>query len=129
MKKHVKECEELIKKKLKFPMSSGDITIFVTYLLQKETLKATSIDNMLSALRTWHQEEGYYLSELRPEVIKTLLRGKSNLDAEIAREEGQRQPVYLEHWTRDTIDGPYLSRHVEMTQISAFFDDIVPVLL
>ena len=97
VKKHVKECEQLIKKKLKFPMSHSDITIFVTYLLQKETLKATSIDNMLSALRSWHHEEGFYLNELRPEVIKTLLRGKSNLDAEIAREEGQRQPVYLEH--------------------------------
>ena len=97
VKKHVRECEELIKKKLKFPMSAGDVTIFVTYLLQKETLKATTINSLLSALRCWHQEEGHYLSELRPEVIKTLLLGRGNLDAEIAREEGQRQPVYLEH--------------------------------
>lgn len=97
VKKHVRECEEVIKKKQKFPMSPGDVTIFVTYLLQKETLKATTINSLLSALRTWHQEEGYYLSELPPEVIKTLLLGKGNLDAAIAREEGQRQPVYLEH--------------------------------
>ena len=97
VKKHVRECEAVIKKELRFPMSPSDVTIFVSYLLSKETLKAATINNLLSALRTWHQEEGFFLSELRPEIIKTLLSGKENEDAVIAREEGQRQPVYLEH--------------------------------
>ena len=97
VKKHVRECEMVIKKELVFPMSPDDVTIFVTYLLSKENLKATTIHSLLSALRTWHREEGFFLSELRPEIIKTLLSGKENEDAVMAREEGQRQPVYLEH--------------------------------
>ena len=97
VKKHIRECEEVIKRDLKFPMTPSDVTIFVSYLLSKETLKASTINTMLSALRTWHQEEGFFLSELRPEIIKVLLSGRGNEDAVIAREEGQRQPVYLEH--------------------------------
>ena len=97
VKRHIKECEEVIKRELKFPMTHSDVTVFVTFLLSKETLKASTIKSLLAALRTWHQEEGFFLSELRPEVVKILLSGRSNEDAVIAREEGQRQPVYLEH--------------------------------
>ena len=96
VKNHLSRCQKMLGKKFRFPMDNDSVLIFVAYLLDRGTMKASTIENHLSALRIWHQTEGHIVQNLRPDIIKVILKGRANEDAIIDRESEERLPVTLE---------------------------------
>ena len=96
VKPHLKMCQKVCGLRFKFPLTEDQVFIFVAYLLDLN-LKSTTINTYLSGLRTWHLTRGHCVTNLRPDVIKALLSGKANQDAERDREEEGRLPVLVEH--------------------------------
>ena len=85
-------------------MTEEQVFVFVAYLLDLN-LKSVTINTYLSALRNWHLTRGHSITNLRPDVVKALLSGKANQDAERDREEEGRLPVPVSytHLTLPTI--------------------------
>ena len=73
------------------------VVVLVSYLLSLGTLKAKTIESYLSALRVWHLTKGFFVQNLRPDIVKSLLTGKGHLDDDIDRDDFGRMPVLLEH--------------------------------
>lgn len=96
VKGHLLKCQMKVGLRFRFPMDEPQIVMFVAYLLSTEKLKASTIDNLLSALRMVHLSEGYFAPTLRPDTVKLLLTGRGNEDALIARSKPSRLPVTLQ---------------------------------
>ena len=96
VKPHMKMCQKVCGLRFDFPLTEDQVFIFVAYLLDLN-LKSSTINTYISGLRTWHLTRGHVITNLRPEVVKALLSGKANEDAERDREEEGRLPVLIEH--------------------------------
>lgn len=92
---HLVNCQRRVGRRFRFPMAEPEIVLFVAYLLSTEKLKASTIENLLSALRMLHLSEGFFAPALRPDMVKILLTGRGNEDARIARSKPGRLPVTL----------------------------------
>ena len=79
VKSHLKRCQQTTGERLNFPMGNREVVIFVAYLLSRNNLKAVTIENYLSALRNFHLTEGHFVTNLRPDIIKTMLKGKAKM--------------------------------------------------
>ena len=97
IKKHIRSCQVYTRKRFSFPFSDQMVIVLVSYLLSLGTLKAKTIESYLSALRVWHLTKGYFVQNLRPDIVKALLTGKGHLDEEIDRDDFGRMPVLIEH--------------------------------
>ena len=96
MKPHLRMCQKVCGINFRFPMTEDQVFIFVAYLLDLN-LKSVTINTYLSALRKWHLTRGHCVTNLRADVVKAVLSGKANQDAERDREEDGRLPVLVEH--------------------------------
>ena len=97
IKKHVRNCQVYTKKRFSFPFNDQMVIILVSYLLSLGTLKAKTIESYLSALRVWHLTRGFFVQNLRPDIVNCLLTGKGHNDDDIDRDDQGRMPVLLEH--------------------------------
>ena len=77
-------------------MTSDQIVTLVMYLREIRKVKKDTIENYLSSLRYIHLSKGVFPGVLRPEVVKTLLKGMSNQDLKAKRSSPDRLPVTLE---------------------------------
>ena len=77
---HVRACQVFTKKRFSFPFSEQMVTVLVSYLLSLGTLNAKTIESYISDLRTWHMTRGFFVHNLRSDIIKSLLAGKSHED-------------------------------------------------
>ena len=94
--RHLRDCQSATGRRLPFPMSHESVLTLLAYLFERTTLKAASISNLLSALRTAHLTKGYYVHVLRPDIVASLLKGRANKDASEARRMAERLPVTVD---------------------------------
>ena len=95
VKGHLVACQLKLKRKFVFPMNASDVIAFVSYLLEHTSLKSVSINNTLSSLRMFHLTEGHFVPNLRPDIVKLMLRGKEHDDCRVRRKGGNRLPMTL----------------------------------
>ena len=93
VEKHLKSCEIFYKKTLNFPLRNHDIIRFLSYLITVKKLKGSTIDVYMSALRQIHLSKGIEIKELRPDIVKSILTGKRNLDSLKSDSDNKRLPV------------------------------------
>ena len=94
--KHLKECQIATGRRLPFPMTHESVLTLLAYLFERTTLKAATINNLLSALRTAHLTKGHYVHVLRPDIVSSLLKGRANRDASETRRVEERLPVTVD---------------------------------
>ena len=94
--KHLKNCQDFTGKRLSFPMTHRSVLTLLGYLMDQTTLKSSSINGLLSALRTVHITKGHYLHVLRPDIVSSILKGRANRDACLARRKVERLPMTVE---------------------------------
>ena len=93
---HLEKCQEEFGMRFSFPMTTNQIISLVMYLREVRKIKKGTIENYLSSLRYVHLSKGVFLSCLRPEMVKTLLRGMNHEDLKQRRASPDRLPVTLE---------------------------------
>ena len=81
-----------------FPMSVDQLYVFIAWCREVRRLKGTSVSKIISALRMLHWTKGQTAVELRPPLVKMILKGWENRDEEMHRME-KRQPVTIETLT------------------------------
>ena len=94
--KHMENCQVEFAMRFNFPMTIDMILTLVGYLREIKKLKAATIENHLCALRYVHLSKGIFLTCLRPEMVKTLLKGMSHDDLKLKRASVDRLPVTLQ---------------------------------
>jgi hypothetical protein len=77
---HVRRCEEATGVKIRFPMDERMILTFVGWLISVRKVCAASVSQYLSGLRLVHLKHGVFPTNLRPEIVKSIIKGKSNED-------------------------------------------------
>ena len=93
---HLEKCQMEFKMRFSFPMSSDQIVTLVMYLREIHKVKKDTIENYLSSLRYIHLSKGVFLGVLRPDMVRTLLKGMSHQDLKLKRSSPDRLPVTLE---------------------------------
>ena len=85
--------------KMKFPLQTPMILVFIAYLIEHKGLKAKSINQYLSGLRTLHLIRCIECPLLRAAIVQSVLNGRSNFDEEVSRHDfkAKRLPVTLDH--------------------------------
>ena len=78
---HLKQCEKDTGVKIRFPMTDGMILAFVGWLISVRKVSARSVDQYLSGLRVAHLKEGVLPRNLRPDIVKSVLRGHEQSNA------------------------------------------------
>ena len=94
--KHMENCQVEFGMRFDFPMTLDMLLALVGYLRETKKLKAVTIENHLCALRYVHLSKGVFLTSLRPDMIKTLLKGMSHDDLKLKRASVDRLPVTLQ---------------------------------
>ena len=94
VKKHLGECAKLTRVGMTFPMKKDQVLTFISYLFCKG-LKATTVSQYLSAIRMMHMVQGHVVPELRPAIVKLVLKGKENWDEVQARGLPTRMPFTI----------------------------------
>ncbi len=95
MKKHLEACSTVTGTKFEFPLDDDKILVFISYLFWEKKLKATTVSKMLCALCMLHLTYGFPSPMLRPAIVKLVLKGKDNWDAEEARSLPTRMPITI----------------------------------
>lgn len=78
------QCQTETKSPMTLPMNDDKVLIFVAWLLSRG-LQSRTISTYLSGLRQVHLAKGILIPVLRPEQVKQILTGASNLDRIKAR--------------------------------------------
>ena len=78
---HLKRCEADMGVQIRFPMDDRMILTFVGWLLTVRKVGAASIKQYLSGLRTVHLKNGFLPGNLRPEIVKSIIRGKEQQES------------------------------------------------
>ena len=76
--KHLDTCQEETGRSFSLPMSSNDILLFTSWLLVRRGVRAATADCYLSAIRQVHIVKGHAIPTMRPEVVKSVLKGGRN---------------------------------------------------
>ena len=96
IKKHMESCQRFVGRRFSFPMTHEDVVEFIGYMFAETSLKAASVANLLSALRTLHFTKGVFVPMLRPEIVTCLLKGRGNQDKIMSLKKNQRLPVTVD---------------------------------
>ena len=75
---HIKKCQEETGIAITFPMDDRMILLYVGWLITSRGVKVTSISQYLSGLRVVHLKHGVFPPNLRPEIVKAIIKGKPN---------------------------------------------------
>lgn len=76
--KHLERCEEETGIRINFPMTEKDTTLFITWLIVRRGVRASTADCYLSAVRQVHIVKGLNAPNLRQGVISSILKGGRN---------------------------------------------------
>ena len=75
---HIKRCEADLGIKISFPMEPWMIIGYVGWLIRFRGVSAASISQYLTALRVVHLKFGVFPPNLRPDIVKTIIKGRAN---------------------------------------------------
>ena len=73
-------CQAEYKEKFDWPMTTKDVLLFVHWLIYVRNLKAGTVKSYLSGIRQLHIMKGLDEPNLRPEIVKIVIKGKENKD-------------------------------------------------
>ena len=73
-------CRKDEKKKMDLPLSEEDILTYIGWLLEVRNVKARTISGYLSGLRLLHITKGAEPPEMRTNLVKCILTGKTNME-------------------------------------------------
>jgi len=95
---HIRNAQKYTGIQIKFPMKPPMILAFIGYLMEHRGIKAKSINQYLSGLRTLHLVRGLECPLLRPAIVQAVLKGRGHFDEEVSRHDfsTKRLPVTLE---------------------------------
>ena len=95
---HVIKAQEATGVQMDFPMTQPMILAFIAYLMKERKIKANSINQYLSGLRTLHLKRGLEVPLLRPNIVNVIINGRGHYDEEMARHDfnNRRLPVTME---------------------------------
>ena len=77
---HLVRCEAETKVKMRFPMDDRMILTYVGWLISSRGVSSTSISQYLSGLRVVHLKRGVFPSNLRPDIVNAVMKGRANDD-------------------------------------------------
>ena len=78
--KHLVRFEMETKVKMRFPMDERMILTYVGWLISSRGVSSTSISQYLSGLRVAHLKRGVFPSNLRPDIVNAVIKGRVNED-------------------------------------------------
>ena len=73
---HLKRCEADTGVQMRFPMDDRMVLAFVGWLITVRGVGASTIKQYLSGLRTVHLKRGFFPGNLRPDIIKSIIKGR-----------------------------------------------------
>ena len=96
--RHIENCQEETGRRFTFPMSQSDIMLLSSWLLIKREVRGATVEAYLSAVRQIHLAKGLTPPDVRPEIVKTVLKGARHMDTIDDRVTGRRSrlPVTVE---------------------------------
>ena len=74
--RHLERCERDTGVRMRFPMTNRMILAFIGWLITVRKVSSVSINKYLSGLRTVHLKKGSMPGNLRPEIVKAIIRGR-----------------------------------------------------
>jgi hypothetical protein len=82
---------------MELPLSQDDIIEFIGWLIEERKVKAGTINSYLSGLRQLHILKGMEPPVMRSDLVKFLLKGKTNMDNIVSRtaEDSKRLPMTM----------------------------------
>ena len=81
-------CQKQYKTKFEWPMTKENTYMWIYWLVEERGLKATTIGNYLSGVRQLHVAKGLEPPQLRDNLVKDILKGRSNMEASKSKVEG-----------------------------------------
>ena len=88
----MERCQEEMNFKFSFPMGTNQTLLFIAWLVRRG-LKAATIDNYISGLRTIHLTKGVDQPALRPAIVAAVVKGRSHIDT--VRKRLENKPTRL----------------------------------
>ena len=86
---HIKRCEQDLKIKIRFPMGPGMILSYIGWLIEYRNVSSSTISQYLSGLRVVHLKHGVFPPNLRPDIVKAILKGRTNSDMSKSKPPGR----------------------------------------
>lgn len=71
-------CQAEHKTKFEWPMATKDVLLFVHWLIYVRNLKGGTVNSYLSGVRKLHIMKGLEEPNLRPEIVKMIIKGKEH---------------------------------------------------
>lgn len=88
-------CAKHIGRDFEFPLREEDILEFIGWLMSVRRVKANTISSYLAGIRQEHMARGLTVPQVRSELIKRILKGKSNMDNVENRRKRDRLPMTI----------------------------------
>jgi len=90
-------CQRHCKKKFEFPMTTENVLLFIHWLIEIRGVKEGTVNSYLSGVRQLHILKGLGAPNLRPDIVKLILKGRKNKDKAEKRDTGDRRvPMTVE---------------------------------
>jgi hypothetical protein len=91
-------CQKEHRVEFCWPWSVENVLLFVHWLVAVRNVKEGTVKSYLSGVRQLHVTKGLDVPNLRPDVVKLILKGKKNMDAAASRmtEQNGRQPMTVD---------------------------------
>ena len=79
-------CQSDVKKKFDWPISTENVLLFVHWLVFVRGVKGNTISSYLSGIRQLHIMKGMDAPNIRPDIVKMVIKGKEHKDRAGKRE-------------------------------------------
>jgi len=84
-------CQGQSKTKFEFPMTTENVLLFIHWLIEIRGVKEGTVNSYLSGIRQLHIMKGLEAPNLRPDIVKLILKGRKNKDMAEKRDKGDRR--------------------------------------
>jgi hypothetical protein len=79
-------CQRDCNKKFEWPLKTDNVLFFIHWLITVRKVKSGTVNSYLSGIRQLHIQDGMDPPNLRPEIVKLVIKGIEHKDAEKNRE-------------------------------------------
>ncbi len=81
-------CQRDCNKKFEWPLKTDNVLFFIHWLITVRKVKSGTVNSYLSGIRQLHIQDGMDPPNLRPEIVKLIIKGIEHKEAEKSREGG-----------------------------------------
>jgi len=88
-------CQKQEGVKFDWPMHTDDTLIFIYWLIEKRGVKVSSVQGYLAGVRQLHISKGMDPPKLRTDLVKQVLKGRTNIERQTSKLEKKRLPMTM----------------------------------